>query len=74
MKVNQSDTVKHTATEGLPGVRKKWVGIRLPKSFAELTGPDAMMWKWRNAGRDWKEIRAEWERMTGHYPANSTLR
>lgn len=79
MKCGQSETAKNTSPEPRSEKthrqgRKKWVGIRIPKNLTEATEPDLMMWEWRNAGRSWKDIRTEWERLTGHYPADSTLR
>lgn len=47
--------------------------MAVPKTLSEANEADRMMWEWKNAGRNWEEIRTEWKRLTGIEPGGSSL-
>ena len=54
-------------------LRKKDPGKAVPKNMEEAGEADTMMWEWRHAGKTWKDIYIEWERITGKKPGKSSL-
>lgn len=63
----------HTET---PSKRSKSTPLKanaIPTSKAELSVQDKMLVEWRDAGRSWPDIKAEWARLTGKPPGGSTL-
>ena len=46
---------------------------QIGRSYDECSAADKMLLDWRDAGKGWNEIRAEWKRMTGTGTAGSTL-
>lgn len=45
----------------------------MPKTLGEAGPADQMMWEWKNQGKNWEEIRAEWKKITGVEPGGSSL-
>ena len=63
----------HTET---PSKRSKSTPVKanaIPTSKAELSEQDKMLVEWKDAGRSWPDIKAEWARLTGKPPGGSTL-
>lgn len=59
-----------------PSKRSKSTPVKanaIPNSKAELSQQDKMLVEWRDAGRSWQDIKAEWAKLTGKPPGGSTL-
>ena len=48
-------------------------GRAIPNTLEEADAADKMLWTWRVAGRGWKDIQKEWERITTKKPGDGTL-
>ncbi|KAI9805073.1 MAG: hypothetical protein M1825_000907 [Sarcosagium campestre] len=48
-------------------------GRKLPATYEEAEEADKMLWDYRAADRPWKDVRAEWTRITGEVTPNTTL-
>ena len=67
-----SKPCKSSATRATP-LNSRNKGLAVPKSFDDATESDRVMFKMRNEGKSWDEIRDRWIQMTGERPGRSTL-
>jgi hypothetical protein len=63
------DNTPAKKAKGTKANEKKSISTKLE----DLSEEDKMLLEWRNAGKDWKTINAEWARITGKAPGGSTL-
>lgn len=54
-------------------LKKKPKGKPVPQDLKTADAADRMMFRWKNAGRPWDEIRDEYYRLSGTKPAASSL-
>ncbi|RMZ79505.1 hypothetical protein DV737_g3361, partial [Chaetothyriales sp. CBS 132003] len=68
--VSQSDSPRSNASKT---VKKRYSGIKVPRSLDEACAADRMLWEWRHAGKSWTEITLKWTELTGKTPGKSSL-
>jgi hypothetical protein len=62
-----------TPPDNKNSLKKKPKGKPVPQDLKSADVADRMMFRWKNAGRPWDEIRDEYARLTGTRPASSSL-
>ncbi len=73
IKTNKSAPNKSKSTARVISARNRKQNFPVASTISEASEADKMMFRMKGQGKSWKEITAEWTRMTGHKPGFSTL-
>ncbi len=72
-KTNKAGPNKSKSKARVISAKNRKQNFPVASTISEASEADKMMFRMKGQGKSWKEITAEWTRMTGHKPGFSTL-
>ncbi len=73
IKTSKSAPTKSKSKARVISAKNRKQNFPVASTISEASEADKMMFRMKGQGKSWKEITAEWTRMTGHKPGFSTL-